>query len=156
MINRHVYIYWRRFSVWSQNYRLYSWISRSSYKFCSVATISWRNSLWFEIWSMSKHMMLNLEMSMQRREFQITMMSVHVDSRRSWQIKKSSVRVDSVFKMLDWLMQIKMHESRQRKQLMLTTQIQIDNYTQTENECQSTHKRIERIASNTRRVDHRM
>jgi hypothetical protein len=156
MILRHVYIYWRRFSVWSQSYRLYLWISHRSYKFCSVATISWRNSLWFEIWSMSKRMMSDFEMSMQRRESEMTMMSVHANLKWNWQIKKSSVRVDSqreVFEMIKWLMQIRMHESKQ-KQLMLMTQIH-DNYTHAD-EWQNTHRRIERITLNTRHVDHRM
>jgi hypothetical protein len=83
MIIRNVYIYWKRFSVWSRSYRLYSWISHRSYRFCSIATLSWRNSLWFETWSLSKHMMYmmsNLEMSMQKRESQTRMMSLHADS----------------------------------------------------------------------------
>jgi hypothetical protein len=84
MIIRNVCIYWKRFSIWSQNYRLYSWIFHRSYKFCSIATISWKSSLWFETWSMSRrmmHTMSDLEMSMQNRTSQMTMMSVHVDSR---------------------------------------------------------------------------
>ncbi len=36
MIIRHVYTYWRRFSIWSQSYRLYSWIFRSSYNFVQL------------------------------------------------------------------------------------------------------------------------
>jgi hypothetical protein len=135
MIIRHVYIYWRKFSIWSQNYRLYSWISSRTYKFCSIATISWRNSLWFEAWSMSKRMMSNFEMLMQRRKSQMTTMNVHVDSKWDWQIMRSNVRVDSqreVFEMLDWLMQIQMHESKQRRQLMLMTQIQNDSCTHTD------------------------
>jgi hypothetical protein len=84
MITRHVYIYWKWFSVWSQSYRLYSWISHRSYRFCSVATISWRNSLWFEAWSMSRHMM-----SMQKRRFEMTMMTCMlirdvIDRWRDW------------------------------------------------------------------------
>ncbi len=129
MIVRHVYTYWRKFSAWSQSYRLYSWISSRTYRLCSVATISWRNSLWFETWSMSRRMMSNFEMLMQKRISQMTMMSVHADSKWSWQIIESNVRVDSqceVLEMLDWLMQIQMHESRQRRQLMLMTQIQND------------------------------
>jgi hypothetical protein len=59
-------------------------------------------------------------------------MSVHVDSKWDWQIKKSNVHADfqrEMSEMSDWLMQIQMHESKQREQLMLMTQIQNDNYT---------------------------
>jgi hypothetical protein len=83
MIIRSVYTYWKRFLAWSQNYRLYSWIFHQSYKFCSIATISWKNSLWFEIWSMSRYMISDFEMSMQRRESRAMMMSAHADSRWS-------------------------------------------------------------------------
>jgi hypothetical protein len=161
MIIRNVYTYWKRFSVWSQNYRLYSWIFHRSYKFCSVATISWRNSLWFETWSMSRHMMYmmsDLEMSMQRRESRVTTMSVHADSRWDWQIKKSNVRADSqreMSEMLNWLRQIQMHELRQREQLMLMTQIQNDEHIHAD-EWKNTHKKIERITSNIRHANHRM
>jgi hypothetical protein len=132
MIIRHVYTYWKRFLIWSRSYRLYSRIFHRSYKFCSIATISWRNFLWFEIWSMSRHTMSNLEMSMQRRRSQMTTMSVYVDSKWDWQIKRSNVHTDfqrEMSEMSNWLMQIQMHESRQRRQLMLMTQIQNDNYT---------------------------
>jgi hypothetical protein len=79
MTIRNVYICWKRFLIWSRNYRLYSWISHRSYRFCSVATIFWRNSLWFETWSMSRRMMRDLEM--QKQKYRMTTMSVHADSK---------------------------------------------------------------------------
>ncbi len=47
-------------------------------------------------------------------------------SKCDWQMKRLNVRADSqpeVSEMLDWLMQIQRHESRQRRQLMLMIQI---------------------------------
>jgi ribosomal protein S13 len=84
--------------------------------------------------------MSNLEMSMQT---EMTMMSVHADLKWDCWVEKSNVRADlqrEVSEMIDWLMQIQMHESKQRRQLGLMIQIR-DNCTHAD-EWQNMYKEL--------------
>jgi hypothetical protein len=86
-------------------------------------------------------------------------MNVHADSKWDCHIKKSNVRVDSqreMSEMLDWLMQIQMHKSRQREQLTLMTQIQKNKYSRAECKSQNMYKEIEWVTLNTCHADHQM
>jgi hypothetical protein len=156
MIIRHVYIYWRRSLTWTRNCRLCFWISHRFYRFCSIATISCRNSVRVEIVSIHNNfhrLTSNFERLM--HESQMMMQNEHADSKQM-QIRRRNEHADSQYELIDW--QIQRHESRQLRQMMKIEKMknQNDNYIRIEHESRNMHKKIALIMLNIFHADHLM